>query len=92
MNTSVIDVRVINPAERHPLIFKTFDGLKTNEFFELVSDHDPRPLYRQFEAMKTNEFSWDYLEQGPLWRIKIGRVVKPAVRQSDDGCCGMCQG
>ncbi|MEX2454161.1 MAG: DUF2249 domain-containing protein, partial [Rhodospirillaceae bacterium] len=39
-----IDVRTIPPVQRHPLIFETFEALGTGEFFELVNDHDPKPL------------------------------------------------
>ena len=46
MNT--IDVRNIVPRDRHPLIFQTFDALADGEGFELVNDHDPKPLRYQF--------------------------------------------
>lgn len=69
-----LDVREVVPRERHTLIFDTFTGLKPGEAFILVNDHDPRPLYYQFQAEHTGEFSWDYLEQGPeVWRVRIGR-------------------
>lgn len=69
-----IDVRAIEPRERHPLIFDTFGKLAAGESFELVNDHDPKPLYYQFEAEHTGQFTWDYLEDGPeVWRVRIGR-------------------
>lgn len=69
-----LDVRTVVPRERHTLIFDTYTGLKPGEAFILVNDHDPRPLYYQFEAEHTGQFSWDYLEQGPeVWRVRIGR-------------------
>jgi uncharacterized protein (DUF2249 family) len=43
-----IDVRNMVPRERHPLIFKTFDELAKGQTFELINDHDPKPLYYQF--------------------------------------------
>ena len=71
----MIDVRVIPPRERHALIFRTFDGLKAGESFELVNDHEPRPLYYQFQAELTGQFSWEYLVNGPEeWRVRIGRA------------------
>ncbi len=70
-----LDVRTITPRERHPLIFDTFNALGSDEAFELVNDHDPRPLYYQFEAEMEGQFTWDYLEQGPeVWRVRIGRA------------------
>jgi uncharacterized protein (DUF2249 family) len=69
-----IDVRTIVPRERHPLIFRTFAALKPGEDFELVNDHDPKPLYYQFQAEIGPKFDWQYLEQGPeLWRVRIAR-------------------
>lgn len=69
-----IDVREIQPINRHPLIFQTFDALDEGEAFELVNDHDPKPLYYQFLHERPNQFAWDYLEQGPTtWRVEIRR-------------------
>jgi uncharacterized protein (DUF2249 family) len=39
-----IDVRTLPPAQRHSTIFQTYHGLKNGESFELVNDHDPKPL------------------------------------------------
>lgn len=75
---SQLDVREEIPARRHQLIFETYGALQPGEGFVLVNDHDPKPLYYQFEAEHTGEFSWDYLEQGPdVWRVRIGRVAAP---------------
>jgi uncharacterized protein (DUF2249 family) len=69
-----LDVRDIVPRERHTLIFETFTALKPGEAFVLINDHDPRPLYYQFQAEHTGQFSWNYLEQGPeVWRVRIAR-------------------
>jgi uncharacterized protein (DUF2249 family) len=71
---SVIDVRSIIPRERHPLIFNTFHGLAPGQSFVLVNDHDPKPLYYQFQAEHAGSFTWDYLDQGPdIWRVRVGR-------------------
>lgn len=72
----VLDVRELPPRERHPLIFGTFHTLVPNQAFVLVNDHDPKPLYYQFQAEHPGQFSWDYLERGPeIWRVRIGRVA-----------------
>ncbi len=69
-----IDVRKIVPRERHPLIFGTYSKLKDGDAFELVNDHDPKPLYYQFAAEHEDSFTWKYLEQGPeTWRVRIGK-------------------
>jgi len=72
---TIIDVRPIPPRERHPLILETFEALQTGELFQLINDHDPKPLLYQFKAEREGQFSWEYLEQGPnVWRVNIGRV------------------
>ncbi len=72
---TTVDVRTIIPRERHPLIFQTFDGLAPGEAFELVNDHDPKPLYYQFTHERPGMFEWKYLEQGPqVWRVQVGRA------------------
>lgn len=70
-----LDVRTLAPAKRHETIFAAYDGLGAGGAFVLVNDHDPKPLYYQFEAEHPGTFSWDYLESGPrTWRVRIGRV------------------
>jgi len=72
---TTIDVRPVAPAQRHPLIFETFEGLAPGESFILVNDHDPKPLYYQFKFEREGQFTWDYLEHGPdVWRVRIGRA------------------
>jgi uncharacterized protein (DUF2249 family) len=72
---TTLDVRQIPPRERHPLIFQTFETLHPGERFQLVNDHDPKPLFYQFKAEREGQFSWEYMEAGPdVWRVYIGRV------------------
>jgi uncharacterized protein (DUF2249 family) len=79
IETTTIDVRQEPPARRHALIFETFDALAPGAAFELVNDHDPKPLYYQFAAEHTGAFTWEYLEQGPsVWRVRIGRTADGA--------------
>jgi uncharacterized protein (DUF2249 family) len=62
---TVIDVRQISPRLRHPLIFSTF-----------VNDHDPKPLFYQFNAEYPGIFEWTYEQQGPeVWQVRIDRLV-----------------
>ena len=69
-----VDVRTIPPRERHPLLFQTFDQLEPGQSFELVNDHDPKPLYYQFQVERAGTVEWEYLEQGPsTWRVRIGK-------------------
>jgi len=71
----VLDVRELAPRLRHERIFSGFHNLKPGDSFILINDHDPKPLYYQFQAEYTGQFSWTYLEQGPeVWRVRIGRL------------------
>jgi uncharacterized protein (DUF2249 family) len=77
MSQKIVDVRTIIPRERHPLIFQTFDALAPGEAFELVNDHDPKPLYYQLQAERPGLLAWSYVEQGPeVWRVQVGRVAE----------------
>lgn len=85
-----IDVRVIAPRERHPLIFNTFRSLGAGETMEIVNDHDPKPLFYQFQAELPGLFTWDYLENGPdTWRVRIAKLGQP---HGNGSCCGGCGG
>jgi len=71
---NTVDVRTIAPRDRHPLIFGTFNSLAPGEEFMLVNDHDPKPLYYQFQAEHGGQFLWDYVESGPeVWKVRIGK-------------------
>lgn len=70
--SATIDVRIYEPKDKRPAIFKTFEELSSGETMELINDHDPRPLYDHFNVELPNQFEWKYLEQGPeLWKIGI---------------------
>lgn len=69
-----LDVRVIPPRDKHPTIHRTFDALAAGERFVLVNDHNPKPLYYEFQAERPGAFTWEPLEEGPVvWRIAIGK-------------------
>lgn len=67
-----IDVRIIEPRDKHRVIFETFFALNSGEKMEIINDHDPRPLHYQLIAENDGEFGWEYLEEGPeTWRVSI---------------------
>ncbi|MBD9698399.1 DUF2249 domain-containing protein [Flavimobilis sp. GY10621] len=73
-NDTQLDVRNDVPQRRHELILQTYHDLQAGTAFELVNDHDPKPLWYQFDAEFPGQFTWEYLEQGPdVWRVRIGR-------------------
>lgn len=71
-----VDLRPIPRPERHPLIFRRFDGLPVGDGFVLINDHDPVPLNRQLEGMRPGQLSWEYIVRGPdLFRIRVRRIA-----------------
>ena len=72
---NTLDVRELPPRDRHRLIFDRYGALASGDAFVLVNDHDPKPLYYQFEYEHKGQFGWTYLEQGPdVWRVQIKRT------------------
>ena len=69
-----VDVRPLAKPDKHPHIFRAFDGLAVGESFILVNNHDPRHLRAEFEADYPGSYGWDYVERGPVWRIRISRL------------------
>jgi uncharacterized protein (DUF2249 family)/iron-sulfur cluster repair protein YtfE (RIC family) len=70
-----LDARRIPQRARHATIFATFDKLAVGGAFTLVSDHDPRPLSYQFAAEHPSSHAWEYVERGPVWRVRITRTA-----------------
>jgi uncharacterized protein (DUF2249 family) len=85
-----IFVPAVPAAQRHALIFSTFDALPPGGAFEIVNDHDPVPLYLQFERTRAGQFDWRCLESGPAqWQARIGRVRAGSGCGGGGGCtCG----
>jgi regulator of cell morphogenesis and NO signaling len=63
----VLNVTLLEPRLKHPTIFKHFDALNHGEAFQILNDHDPKPLYYQMIAERGPVFAWEYLQQGPQW-------------------------
>lgn len=77
--TDILDVRSLEPAQRHARILARVNELLPGASLILVNDHDPKPLHYQLEAEHPKQFSWTYLERGPqVWRVEIGRLDRPS--------------
>jgi len=50
MPAAHLDLRDVPPRERHPLIHETFASLASGETLRIVNDHDPKPLFYEFQA------------------------------------------
>lgn len=71
----ILDVRAEIPQRRHELIFEHYHAMEAGESYILVNDHDPKPLYYQFEAEHAGAYTWQSLEEGPeVWRVEIGKI------------------
>lgn len=69
------DVRPYPPAERHEMVFNSYDELRPGEAFIFYNDHDPKPLYYQIEAESPVPFTWEYLISGPEeWKVKVAKT------------------
>ncbi|WP_459193224.1 DUF2249 domain-containing protein [Halosimplex sp. J119] len=74
--TEELDVRDLPPAQRHEQIFAAYDDLEAGTGFVLVNDHDPKPLYHQFEAEEGPAFRWEYRQKEPgEFRVLIGKAA-----------------
>ncbi len=87
MNTAspenVLDVRVLQPKQKHPSVFARFDELSDGESLTIYNDHDPKPLYYQLLAERGKIFSWEYLEQGPQsWKIKVTKNISDGAEET----------
>jgi regulator of cell morphogenesis and NO signaling len=72
---NLLDVRKIEPKEKHPSIFHAFDKLETGEILTILNDHDPLPLYYQFKAERPEQFTWKYILEGPEeWEVAITKT------------------
>jgi len=84
-----LDVRDRPPAQRHEAIFEAYGDLEEGEGFVLVNDHDPKPLYHQFQSEAGPEFHWAYRAKDPgEFRVLIGReagVDPEAADNAGDG-------
>jgi regulator of cell morphogenesis and NO signaling len=89
----VLNVTLLEPRLKHPTIFKHFDALAEGEAFQILNDHDPKPLYYQLIAGRGNTFGWEYLQKGPQWwqveirknekGVTVGELAAADVRKAE---------
>lgn len=84
-----MDVRPIPCSIKHDLIIKNWLDLAVGDYFVLLNDHDPVPLYYQFAAQWPGAFTWEHLAKGPEFRVRITKL-KPTSHPADavPECCG----
>jgi len=50
MPATTLDLRDVPPPERHPKIHDAFAELESGETLRIVNDHEPKPLFYEFQA------------------------------------------
>ncbi len=50
MSETTLDLREVSPAERHPKIHAAFEELASGEALTVINDHEPKPLFYEFQA------------------------------------------
>jgi len=50
MPAATLDLRDVPPAERHPMIHQAFTDIESGEVLRIVNDHEPKPLFYEFQA------------------------------------------
>ena len=74
-NIKNLDLRKLAPFERHKQIFDNWNSLEIGKILRIINDHEPKPLYYQFNAEHKGEFEWDYERKGPEdWIFKIKKI------------------
>lgn len=75
MSGSELDVRELRKPDKHPTIFARYAKLGVGESFVLVNNHDPKHLRDEFDVDHPGSYGWEYLETGPVWRIRISKLT-----------------
>lgn len=79
-----IEVRELPPQRRHELLLDVFEGLSPDEGFELVNDHDPKPLYHEFRSLHGETFDWEYVDEGSdAWRVEVVKTEASSASDTD---------
>ena len=50
MTETTLDLRDVPPSQRHPMIRDAFADLDSGEALSIVNDHEPKPLFYEFQA------------------------------------------
>jgi uncharacterized protein (DUF2249 family) len=87
---TALDLREIAPRERHASAFSRFDALLPDPALQLLNNHEPQPLRKQFESRCLGQFTWTAVQAGPaVWRMQLTWMgAKPAAATGDSCCSG----
>ena len=84
----ILDGRAIPCSAKYGLIVQRWLDLPVGDYFVLLNDNDPVPLYYQFSAEWPEAFTWEHLEKGPEeFRVKITKLKATALPETATECC-----
>ncbi|HVU27131.1 MAG TPA: DUF2249 domain-containing protein [Verrucomicrobiae bacterium] len=85
-----MDVRPIPCSIKHGQIIQKWLDLAVGDYFVLLNDHDPVPLYYQFAAEWPQAFSWEHFKRGPdEFLVKVTKQKSPAKKaEAEAAGCG----
>jgi len=85
-NTSEsIDVRILEPVERHKKLLALFRDLAVDDHFIFINDHDPIPLYYEIKSLNGDVVGWEYLKKGGRnWEVKVTRLGDSEIEEIHD--------
>jgi uncharacterized protein (DUF2249 family) len=87
---SRVDVRDVDPDQRVGTTLLAYRRLGVGDTMEIIDGRDPTDLYGTLQALAPGDFSWLYLERGPLaWCVKVRKLSRI---YSAGECCGVCGG
>ena len=70
-----LDLKKLSMPDRHSRIFNSWEELKAGDTLIITNDHDPKPLWYQFEVEYKGKYNWEYEQKGPKdWIVKIKRI------------------
>ncbi|MFP9191062.1 DUF2249 domain-containing protein [Natronosalvus vescus] len=76
---TTLDVRSIPPVDRHPTIHDAFAELEAGESLTIINDHEPKPLFYEFQAEVPTFDADGYTVDQP----EPGRFVAEFPKQSE---------
>lgn len=73
--TETIDLRKIPYFGRTDEVLVLWRKIKPGQSLKIINDHDPKPLYYQFEMQQHGRFEWHNIREGARkWVIKIKKI------------------
>lgn len=74
--TETLDISILPPHKKCLAVFNRYDALRQGESFIIGDDQDPVNLYHHLLEVRAEPFSWERIENGPLWwQVRITKAI-----------------